>query len=419
MAREQDASGLRLDEVQIHPSHSHLLHVALKTRADMSTWRLFLDESGDFGATWPDVDDNPGQQRVAIAGWMVDTQADGYSELQLKASLARVAPWLPRPLHAAHLARPSLHVLAVHQPAKGRQRRAVDRLQPAVRAAAETAVALWSSHTRDAMRRALEALRRGRLPEIRTLNPLEHSLRALGERERFAIAHLVNTGTAQLARVIQQEIRPLHQNGHAHLIAVSESVPFDALQRTTAGDRYLTLLSPLLLRAVDLLLARGGTHTVYLRILGRDVYDVDNEMPCPLHRTILRRIVTRMSPEGDHFSTPQGSVNLQPEMVYRYNEATPPELVLADFFANRTRPALRNTHSLERVNATSQSFTLLPLQDADGRTTLAASGVARQRIEQARSQDPLDAWPEDTRRWAREQSEEWETRVARSQHQWR
>lgn len=384
----------------------------------MGIWRLFLDESGNFGAPWPDSDTHPGQDRVAIAGWMVDTAAEDYSEQQLEASLAGVAPWLPRPLHAAHLARPSLNVLAVHQPARGRQQRAVARTEPALRSAVTKAVELWFSHARDTMKQALSDLDRGRLPDIPTLRTLDQALNALDAHGRHAVASLVNTGMEQLARVVQQEIRPLHQNGHAHLIAVSESVPFDALPET-AGDRYLTLLSPLLLRVVDLLLARGGEHTVYLRVLGRAVYDVENTMQRPLHHTILSGLVARVSPGDGPFSTPQGSVTLRPERVYRYNEATPPELVLADFFANRSRHALRNTYSLENVNALSNDYMLLPFLDAEGRATLAASGVAHERIEQVRSQNTSPPWPENVRCWAREQSEEWETRVARSQHQWR
>lgn len=66
-------------------------------------WIVYVDETGDFSAE---------DMRSFVVGWM--TRADDKRSLEsLEAELAKVAPWLPRPLHTRFLRHAAWHGLSL------------------------------------------------------------------------------------------------------------------------------------------------------------------------------------------------------------------------------------------------------------------------------------------------------------------
>ena len=59
----------------------------------METWHLFVDESGDFKK----------DQDVDVAAILIQDELRSGHPAQLRASLERAVPGLPRPLHAGYL----------------------------------------------------------------------------------------------------------------------------------------------------------------------------------------------------------------------------------------------------------------------------------------------------------------------------
>lgn len=391
----------------------------------MAVWRLFIDESGDFGPLWSEPLDNTRNDHVVVAGWLIDT--DGFSEVALGRVVDGLASWLPRPIHAAHLHLASLHALSIVNPHSNRARRAVERIQPSVRDAASRLTARWrrgvvddlsyDAQVRDTTKRAESKLREGTLPKIEDLKILERALNASPPEDRDALIAIKGETQAILSSIIKDRIYPLVSEGKAIIIASSETCLGDALPKHE-GDRYLTLLAELLVRVVDLLTARGGEHEVRLNILRRNVYDAAVGFKTPLRNATVNEILHALS--GN--TTPCRHVRLCIEAICGYEQQTPATLILADFFANRVRRATMSMRSgLCGISNDVLRFTGLPLHDEANRTTIATSGEGAALVERARAGDHsktqiIGALP---RRWACEQAEEWAQRVQPEAYRWR
>lgn len=358
-------------------------------------WDLFVDEAGDFDAAG---------DAVATAGLLLRSELPGRNRAALRHALWRAAPDFPWPLHANRLRFPVLLALVVV--ARRGPVGATVLVEPPERDArldqlATQAVERLRGLDETWLEAALTTLRGGQMVPWGDLRSLDGMLRAqdlILHRRLEAGMRRVHVALRDLLAVLQApagaDAEPLPQ---ALVVACGEyrdgdGIPADAGKDPRGSRRFDTLLAGLLERVRATLLHVGGRHQVWLDVLSRPYADpfLGAQVRAQFHERHLGAIVAGLGANRDH-----DPVRLVPRQVPFYDAGVDPLLVLADFVANRARfvlrPAERELKFAERMLGEKLAARVRAGQPP--LPTLAAVG----------GRDAVGS-----RRWAREQADEWE-----------
>jgi hypothetical protein len=269
-------------------------------------------------------------------------------------------------------------------------------------AAAREAVARLAELDAPGVAHLREALERGSKPDFPRVRELSRHLReahpALARRLRGGADH----AWAQIRNVAEQLAGAA---ASAFLTAAAETQTGDA--GDDADSRYFAALEALLERVASLLRRMDGQHRVGVRALARDVVDPSIRRRMRLMPQHLGKVIQKFP------SDEEGTVRLIPEYVVNYDESVDVPFVLADFFANRSRRALRqDSRDLAGVEAELAADLGVGVRSGQpGRSHLAATGECLEWLRASTgterpSKEPLD-WVSPRRRWAVEQAVEW------------
>jgi hypothetical protein len=257
---------------------------------------------------------------------------------------------------------------------------------------------------------AIATLLQGERLGWEVLKPLDASLKAADPRTYGALAGEVRRAHAAVGRVISR-LAPANNQADLMVVVCSEAECGDASgamnpQADGGSARYFATLTCLLQRAVDLLARLDGKHAVWLHVLSRPVIDPLLGQRVQFHIRHLGDVARRVQ------LPPDGKVRLVTAEVPFFQGAVNSSLVLADFVANRCRPALaRPRRPLPRAEKR--------IQDAVGGSVrsgapplshLAATGKAEACIQSARCKIPPDLNALSSpglKLWACEQAREW------------
>jgi hypothetical protein len=375
----------------------------------MRSWRLFIDETGDF--------DSPRAQ-VAVVGLLLNEASGWVDPGRMKRALTAIAPEVPWPPHATVLRLPL--AWAAWGPAAPSQpwEAAADAVRSLLRdqlpedwAVLCTLVAggklpSGSGPRGDALRERLV-----RLAEKRAPGPMA-VLRAH--------AAAVSNRMATLPREIQQGPDPASASVGWCLLA-AESVIGDAIGADASGDRYTTMLVSLLRRVMDVLHACDAEgperHEVRVGASRRGLHDLRLGVARPLAVADLSRacVAATGSDTREHRKGPS-RVRFIPEEVPRYDRQCPPGYVLADRAANSIFGVLRADGSgrLEPWIASLERATSWGFRASTRRLpTTAATGEAERWMQARREPSGLVSESGAAHAlymclpWAREQAERW------------
>jgi len=314
----------------------------------MQHWDLYIDESGDFGslADTPIDRRRPGDDDVVVAGVLMDRTSETWSEKALRRSLVGVAPWLPRPLHMAHVNRCAMHAVALVA-----ARRRVDGPDDETIAAAKRCVDAMRSGDGDLYRRVAARVRKGETPRIGEVVALDRFVDEVESADRKAIMRLVRSTQRTLQARIRAAIGDAIAQEHGHWVVATEAVPGgDRIRGDEVSDRYLGLLVELVARCADQLTASGGEHTLHVSALTRDVFDAGTGLRRRLHADVVRRqLVPRLGAPGTDGAfrirradgDSQVTVHIGP--CESWTADVHPLHVCADVAANTMRGAIRRT----------------------------------------------------------------------------
>lgn len=344
-------------------------------------WRLYVDESGDFGDRGA---------RCAVLGLLVEEGAEGFERLRLERALREAAPGVPWPIHAWLTRRPAMYLL---WPLFDAKRRGV--AAPRSHVDARDAALGARPKARDAYERSMEALGRGAGPAARDLHVLRRALTAADRCGRYKRKR--RKTRQALARVVRAAARR-----SPAFIAVFATAGHTVDER----DVYVDALTGLFERVRDTLAALPGPHTVRAHVLGRGIV-LGNGARAQLRAEHVRACAERAGAGSSRH------VCIHAECVAVFDDQVHAALVIADHLANRARPLLRDTVDLRGLENDVRTTTELGLS-LDALPLAASDGAPRALVARARDGElanvgrPRQLTEDDEpRRWAREQALVW------------
>ena len=285
-------------------------------------WRLFIDESGNFG---------DGSDSVAVAGWWA---GDDAWAPRLRATLEHALPHLPWPPHAAHWQVALFHGLA------GAVR--FDRLPTGWPRPSGEALALLDAWDSAGLAQAVDALRRDQTVDLAWLKPHDRRL-----RRDHRVLHATFRNLKQRADERWRELLIALRGGGsgaatpgAAAVGVFRRAP-DSLFARNADARYAELAAHCVFLAARRL-AHSGVERRLLAI------------GCTRPYRVSRSQATRamgLSAWADAIGAPfeDPPVRVEAHSVQVYNRSCHPGLVVADFIANRLRARAFGERDLEHV----------------------------------------------------------------------
>jgi hypothetical protein len=360
----------------------------------MSTWQLYVDETGNFSSSTGDL---------AVAGVLVRGYATPDLDLVLRRKLGEIFVGVPYPAHAAHhnlrssLLWGPLHDRAVQGPFAERFRRATEPGAALGRSAvAPEAVAFRAAVASASTPKKLHYAVLGDFDRwLRREHPGAHALLSQeGDRQR-----------ADLATFLQRDLAAVLPERTVTIVAAWQAGgPAEETPSVAAADlRYVALYESLIERAAAFVAERDRASQLWIHLAGRgerhgQIGRLNAAQTTALHHPLLARAA---SPPQIYRTEPRG-----------YDERVPPGIVLADFAANALGRTLREPWSWRNVATSVQSEIGIAVQARCGLlTTLSAlpaveaNGEARAALRLAsegkpagRPQGPL---------WAREQARLW------------
>jgi hypothetical protein len=365
-------------------------------------WGLFVDESGTFADAGVSV---------LVAGLLLRTDVPTANPERIEGALRAAMPDFPWPIHAAHIAFPVTAALAhCAQLRIAPTSRSVSPADDFTKDAVSVVASFEQSSrpgVREAARKALKKLVRGKKPRIEHVRILDKEVEArnkplhdrLQDHQREAVGHILEL------------IRTLTLEGTAHWFVLTtvlsgEAKKGDAIPPGAEGEeadtqRYYALLECLLGRTYDLLERFPGRHAVHVHVCTRDVSD-PRRGRVPLDLTHLKDRSDRVVPPSG------GSVRLLPVTAPPYASPIDARLVLVDFVANQARRALSKSWELRLVYRRLRTVTIGELRSGSPPLShVAASGWAREHVEAGRRHAPSPPPPAGIKAWAREQAEQW------------
>jgi hypothetical protein len=347
-------------------------------------WWLYVDESGRF--------DRP-SEGVVVGGILARDGSSATQSKRLEGELRRLAPEQPWPLHAHCYGMPLAHGLAAAAaPASdraGARQAKTAELGSQIRKVLHERQGLLTRIERS-LRAGEEPSRVGDEPDLKALD-LE-----LRQRAPALWAELEDLAD-QLFAYVSRVLERVCEAQQAHVVIASETEMGDGAK--AGADRYLTVLFALAERAAAIVGRTPGRHVIKLMPLQRDVPSTR----LPGVRTPMHAV--EMTPRLRDVVCPPG-VSLEFDSSPRWSPQMASALVLADFVANRARKTVPKEASLTSVEQKTAAL-IRVLPRVEGRSHLAASGLAREALHTPAAQLAARAGAPGVRRWAMDQAKEW------------
>lgn len=384
--------------------------------ATPNRWHFFVDESGDFSRK---------SQEVTVAGVLVQadflSQKEGTEQKSLQTLLQQRLPWIPWPLHHAHIHHCLMPYLwdkssrlpeTSHHPAP-------DVMQGAkIREVFDSVDAHFAETTslQEAVHRAIT----GNKPSIGDLNCLRGQL---PRKLRNRLEDIKGVYVSKYYKAIHKLVTDSHKGSEQPvflLFASGEAQRGDCAEREK--ERYLTLLEALLERVSEALLAQGGHHHVQHHIAFRMLQDG------PMRTRDLKQTFSEtLSLSQDQLSKHRlrltrgsASVTFSTEKPEQYNLTADGGLIIADAIVSRLRHILNGSKRNQTLSRIEQGLTTdfaLPSRfGAGGLTHLAAGGAMASTLRESRQNHPsqvtlvqnlIQQSNPQLRPWSIEQALEW------------
>ena len=318
----------------------------------MTQWWLYIDESGRFERR---------QDNVSVGGVLaVDDSLITHTN-KLKATLQRLAPEMPWPLHAAFYGLPLALGLAARVNPERRRNERGERLH---RLGIDASQALMEHHKQvDAFVASFQNGREPTSPEgTLSIFDLDRLLQAAAPSTWRNLSNACVELRAEIARALVA-VAPA---ADVAVIAVGETERGDG---SSGGvDRYLGLLRATARRAGQLVRARAGEHRIEVVPLQREVRHPEFGDGMPLNTREVQPIL-------DAAVAGIVGVKLRAHPAPKWNGQMHSALVFADFIANSARAVLASTDRLSATEEGLQALLGAPVRSASG-SHLHASGLA-------------------------------------------
>jgi hypothetical protein len=303
----------------------------------MSTWQLYVDETGDFSSATRDL---------VVAGVLVKGYGTRQLDDVLRGKLDEIFVGVPYPAHAAHhnlrssLLWGPLRNLAVEGPFAER-----------FRVATEAGVAIVrSSHAEEvvAFQAAVELASTPKEINYAVLTAFDRWLHREHHGAHMSLSHEGDRQRGDLATFLQRDLATALPEHGVALIAASQARGLidEAPSVAAANMRYVALYESLLERAAAFVAERDEDSRLWIHLAGRNVLD----------HSQVRRLNTA---EANARSHPLLARARSRPVVVRtkdrpYDENVPPGIVLADFAANSFGRTLRQLSSWQQVTTSIQ-----------------------------------------------------------------
>ncbi|MDX9722841.1 MAG: hypothetical protein RBU37_18980 [Myxococcota bacterium] len=361
----------------------------------MQQWWLFIDEAGAF-------DDK--RDRVAVGGLLIDADWSAGSAVALRNALQSCVPYIPWPLHLRELESSVMHFIWTLE----FERDSLEREQAREELCAFERV--LNLDDRERLSRVRQAVRHGqvvKLPDLQALQRQSGRLPTLDlwvrrqQRSRSAIDTVIGS-LLSLPNADQRLV----------WLGASEAVLQDCWP-PPGHDRYLNLLSALVERACDALVARSGSHRVELRVLSRDVWDAHTGASRRLSTADLDGLLQRCATQHQYHAQ-DARIRFEVAQPSHFDADCDAYHVLADFFSSRARfrfqPYVSHEQLTQRLRQHCLASASTPLE-------VNGSGHAQRFVNQARTSGavPTTTLPGAVSLWARQDAQRWAALVATHQ----
>jgi hypothetical protein len=345
----------------------------------MRKWHVFIDESGAFEVEDP---------YPVLGALVVPTPDIETFERWARGRLEQALPHVPWPPHTTFLNLPIYHAFAAVASGNAgpEDELLIDHLHSAVGARIDDIV---------------QRLRNRQKVKREPLTYYANWLAQEGAEFADALAHLENR-----LRETENGVRNLlAEAGRAcqGAFIASSAETFDCEAAFHPDGRYFVVLEALVERIHDSIARMDEDTSVRVSALELDV-DIG------LRRRSLTRDLLAHGVGCVTDSRPGSRVHLSAGDVPRYDLHVTAGFVLADFVANRAGNVLRFNGGppLRRAQETLVMRVGLPVSSGNPTAShLAASGAARAALAAARVGSPAPDWPDGSRKWAKDQAEQW------------
>ena len=387
----------------------------------MTSWSLFVDESGNFGKA---------SDGVIVAGLLIETRLMEEEGNSLREFLQRYFPYLPWPLHFAYLGIPVLHALGAAAMMAGNPNTHLPKGLEHWALQAVNALKNANPQVAKQVLECLEQLASNSYPDFNVLKRLDKALRRSDQRLHEQLRNLANTHVKmQLLGYLHELQRQFGASSNntplspMQLVAASE-IPRGWLyndrlhrdphhpEREQASRRYEDVLLSALQRVADLMGVAGGEHQVSLHIATRRG-PTGVMVNVPYLRALCQRVVCRTG------------VSLEVAAAPDFDDRVPPFIVLADYLClNLRRPLTKVSrqddpeHDLMNLNGwvgRIAAFDVLTNEPQQVSRVSAAGEpdrlvhLTRGSADFAWAQPPVNNWyfPAGTEKWCAEQARKW------------
>jgi hypothetical protein len=374
----------------------------------MTTWQLYVDETGNFGGVGP----------VAIAGVLLEGRAAPQLAQALRAKLEAIFDGVPYPPHAAFHKQPlSLLWGPVHD------RGSSSRFRVATMAA-KAALDQTTQGPLEALRRAIMASARPDAVSLALYREAGSELRRLDWHAHERLELEVKRARQELACFLARDLPQLAERAGGRGVALvaawqdgeAETEAERRGDRVTlarrADARYVAVYEALLERCLSLVGAPSRQTEIWAHLADRGWAEPRPAVAAALNGAEARALAFPL--------VRQSSPRVIRVTASRYDPSVAPGIVLADFAANALLPSLRERHAWIDVQHSMEERTglrpratcallgglALPAVAADGRPRAAIRAHAEPTVTSA-PVTPLSGVP----RWASEQAGAWVSAV--------